>query len=513
MSKELKPPVAATTNGSKAPNFVPIKYPSSTNTTNDNSNQQTKIPDSKSKLKVVSLTIKSIDDVMKNGALLNQLNKFRLTDAGNAECFALLFKDSLRFCKSLKKWMKWDGVRWKIDTDGEAHRAAIFTARARKAAATYIPNEDTKKNAERWAKDSESLAKRNAMLNTAIHLSSIEVQINQFDQNPFLAGVKNGTLDLKTGEFRESKRKDYLSMQFNVSFDPLAKAPRWEQFLYEVFAEDKELIAWLQRAVGYSLTGDTSEQKIFLCYGNGANGKSVFLDVLSHLLGDYSGNCSFSTFDANKKNEATNDLAALKGKRLVTVIETDEDKRLAEARVKAVTGQDNVSARFLYGEFFSYKPSFKIWMAMNHKPLIRGTDKGIWRRILLIPFTQNFINKADPYLVSKLIEELPGILNWGLEGLKEWKEKRLGSTKAIEEASDNYKKESDLLQQWIDESLELEVQSITASSDAYQAFAEWCRGRGFPIWSINSFGRAMTEKGFERKSNGKNREYVGFRLV
>jgi putative DNA primase/helicase len=408
--------------------------------------------------------------------------------------------------------MKWDGFKWNLDTDGEAHRAAIFTARARKAAATYINNQDSKMNAERWAKDSESVAKRNAMLNTAMHLEVIETQIDKFDQNPLLAGVKNGTLDLEKEECRDSNRDDYITMQFNVAYDYHAKAPRWEQFLEEIFAGDKELISFIQRAIGYSITGDTSEQVIFLCYGNGANGKSVFLDLISRLVGKYGANCSFSTFDANKRNDQTNDLASLRGKRFVTVIETDEDKRLAEARVKSVTGQDLITCRFLYGEFFSYKPFFKIWMAMNHKPLIRGTDRGIWRRIKLIPFTQNFESKADPYLIQKLIEELPGILNWSLEGLKEWKLKRLGSAKAIEEASENYRKECDLIQQWLDECTNQETDAKTGCFEAYNSFTEWCTHRSYPKWSSNSFGRAMTEKGFDRKSNGKNREYVGFTL-
>jgi putative DNA primase/helicase len=513
MNKELKPPVVPATNGSEIKSTTNKKEVTPmSNTTNKNGNQQPNSQTNSKKLELTPPIIKPLEGIFKDAALLKQLNRIPLTDAGNGECFAYLYKDFLRYCKSNKRWFTWDGFRWKVDTDGEANRAAIFTARARKAAATYIYNQDLKTKSERWAKDSESTGKRNAMLNTAIHLKSIEIQIDEFDRNPFLAGLKNGTLDLETGEFRESKREDYISMQFNVAYDQNAKAPRWEQFLEEVFAGDKELISWIHRAVGYLLTGNTSEQKIFLCFGKGANGKSVFLDVLTHLLGDYAGNCSFSTFDANKKNEATNDLAALKGKRLVTVIETNEDKRLDEARVKVVTGQDNVTARFLYGEFFSYKPSFKIFMAMNHKPLIRGMDEGIWRRIKLIPFTQNFIDKADPYLVSKLINELPGILNWAIQGLIEWKQKRLGSAKVIDEASDSYRKESDLLQQWIDETLTFNPDSKLSCQSAYESFLMWCIERSYPRWSVSSFGRAMTEKGFERKSDGKARHYIGISL-
>ena len=230
MTKELKPPVALTTNGSQTNNpLTEMNKTTMTNTTNSGSNQQTNIQGANNQIKLVNPIVITFNEVF-NAALVKQINKFPLTDAGNAECFGLLYKDSLRFCKSIKKWMKWDGFRWKTDTDGEAHRAAIYTVRARKAAATYIGNQDLKMKSEKWAIDSESVAKRNALLATAMHLEDIEIQIDKFDQNPFLAGVKNGTLDLDSGEFREANREDYISMQFNVAYAPLAKAPRWEQF-------------------------------------------------------------------------------------------------------------------------------------------------------------------------------------------------------------------------------------------------------------------------------------------
>jgi putative DNA primase/helicase len=435
------------------------------------------------------------------------------TDAGNAERFIRLFKDLLRYCKSRKKWLTWDVNIWKIDEGGVADRAAIITARATYLAAASIQNKTVRGELEKWAISSESKARRSAMLNTAMNLKPIETVIDDYDRNQYLAAVKNGTLDLATGEFRESRREDYISMKFNVEYDLLATAPRWETFLKEIFAGDEELISWIQRAVGYSLTGDTSEQVMFMLYGGGANGKSVFLEIISYLIGDYSANTPFSTFEASKRNEASNDLAALKGKRLVTAIETNEDRRLDEARVKSVTGQDALTARFLFQEFFTYRPSFKIWMAVNHKPLVKGTDRGIWRRIRLVPFTQNFEGqKADRALTSKLKAELPGILNWALEGLRQWRQDGLGNAKAVEGASKEYQKESDLVQQWLDECVTLDANEKTPCAHAYISFKEWAKNRGYPIFSSNSFARNMTEKGFERKSTGKQRLYVGLKL-
>jgi putative DNA primase/helicase len=450
---------------------------------------------------------------LKDKELVRWLVNRAQTDAGNAERFVRLFKDTLRYCKSRKKWLTWDGNTWTIDEGGVADRAAIITARATYCAAASVNNKTVRSNLETWANSSESKARRNAMLNTAMNLKPIETAIDDYDRNQWLAAVENGTLDLATGEFRESRREDYLSMQFNVEYDSSATAPRWETFLREVFAGDEELISWVQRAVGYSLTGDTREQVMFMLFGGGANGKSVFLEIISYLLGDYSANTPFSTFEASKRNEASNDLAALKGKRLVTAIETNEDRRLDEARVKSVTGQDEITARFLFQEFFTFKPAFKIWMAVNHKPIVKGTDRGIWRRIRLVPFTQNFEGqKADRGLTSKLKAELPGILNWALEGLRQWREQGLGFAKAVEGASKEYQKESDLVQQWMEECVTLAADAKTPCADAYASFKEWAKERSYPSFSMNSFARNMTEKGFERKSNGKQRVYVGLKL-
>ena len=370
--------------------------------------------------------------------VLGHLVDANQTDAGNAECLALVYGNELRYCHTRNKWLHWDRTRWMIDTDGKAQRAALDVARIRQAAALRIDDMERKRKAMSWGFTSESNAKRLAMLQTAAILEQFATTVDQYDRDPLLATVMNGTLDLHNGTSRPSHRDDYLTMQLGTIHTPDACCPRWLQFLDEVFGGDKELIAYIQRAVGYSLTGATSEQKLFLLHGAGANGKSVFLEVLSLLLADYAANTSFDTFDAGRRNEATNDLAALKGKRLVTVIETDEDRRLAEARVKAVTGQDTITCRFLYGEFFSYRPQFKIWLAMNHKPIIRGTDRGIWRRIQLVPFTQNFEGRADTHLRDKLQAELPGILNWALTGLQVWLAHGVGTAAAVARATDEY---------------------------------------------------------------------------
>ncbi len=436
------------------------------------------------------------------------------TDAGNAECMEAVYSQELRYCHDRRKWLAWDGNRWKIDGDGSAERAALDVVRARRQAAAAISNTEESSKAFRWAISSESEAKRNAMLSTARILKGFATRVELYDRNPMLAGVPNGVVNLADGTHRPADRDDYLTSLLGATYDPNATCIRWLQFLAEVFNNDAELIAFIQRAIGYTLTGDTREQTMFLCFGHGANGKSVFLDVLTHLLGDYAASASFDTFDAGRRSEATNDLAALKGKRLVTVIETEEDRRLAEARVKAVTGQDKISCRFLYGEFFEYTPQFKLWFAMNHKPVIQGTDNGIWRRVQLIPFTQSFQAHPDKTLATKLLAELPGILNWALAGLRDWQANGLGTAQAIIDATDEYRRESDLVSQWLEECTERDIDGQMPTSLAITSYMAWCKHNGYRAPSDRVLGRRLRELGYEsRKGTGGKRYYLGLVLL
>jgi putative DNA primase/helicase len=230
-------------------------------------------------------------------------------------------------------------------------------------------------------------------------------------------------------------------------------------------------------------------------------------------MGDYSANTSFDTFDAGRRSDATNDLAALKGRRLVTVIESEEDRRLAEARVKSVTGGDLVTARFLYGEFFSYRPEFKIWMAMNHKPRIKGTDRGIWRRIQLIPFTQNFEGREDRSLRETLRAELPGILNWALDGLRAWHAKGLAQCTTITNATQSYQAESDQVGRWMHEQTIAGRQYMAQASVAYANYVRWCVDNGEVPDSQSMWGRQLTERGFTRERRRGDWQLIGFGLL
>lgn len=453
------------------------------------------------------------DDTVPNPDDPDILLTAALSDTGNAECMEYLFGNDFRFDHTRRKWLAWKDVRWQIDADGDAERAALDTIRQRQTASLSMVDTDRRKKVLNFLITSENQAKQKGLLGQASILRKFATVIGRFDVALWVTGVPNGVLSLYTGKLHIADREDLITLNMGAPFVPGAECPRWRRFLSEVFAGDSELIRFVQRAIGYSLTGDTSEQKMFLCHGAGANGKSVFLEAISLLLGDYASGTPFATFDADRRNESTNDLAALKGKRFVTVIESDEDRRLAEARVKAVTGQDTVTCRFLYGEFFTYKPTFKLWMAMNHKPIIRGTDRGIWRRIVLIPFTQSFEGREDRELMDDLKSELPGILNWAIEGLQEWRNEGLGTARVIVEATEEYRKESDILGQWFADCCASSPTGRTPAAEAYTSFRDWCRSFGFREPTQTGFARGLIEKGYERVRDMKKRSYGGFILV
>lgn len=436
------------------------------------------------------------------------LNAHR-SDTGNAECLAHLYGDELRYCHTREKWLIWCDSRWCLDEDGAAHRAMSAVISARYRACEQIPDPDHRKKAVVWAIGCENNGKIEAGISVASKITAFATVIAAYDNNPLIAACIGATLDLRTVVHRVVRRDDFITMQLGASYNPEATCERWLQFLDEIFNGDNELIGYIQRAVGYCLTGDTREQKLFLLHGGGNNGKSVFLDVLTSLLGDYAGNASFETFDANKRSESTNDLAALRGKRFVTVIETEDGKRLAEARVKSVTGQDPITCRFLYGEFFTYRPGYKIWLAMNHLPAIRGTDKGIWRRIQLIPFNQDFTGREDKILSQTLHSELDGILQWALEGLRQWWQRGLDTPSIVTNATAKYRAESDQTGRWISDAM-VQVSSVSVTvALAYNCYKSWCEANGETAMSQSKLSRVLLEKGADQSIIRNQRTWIG----
>ena len=435
------------------------------------------------------------------------------TDAGNGERFRAVEGRQFAYCHAWGSWLHNDGVRWQRDGSGEALRAALRTLRSTAAEAEKIPDHDQSSELLKHALDSESSARLSAMLNLAAALLPVSTEV--LDRDPDLLNVANGTLDLRTGELRPHHAGDWLTRLAPVEFRPDAACPLWERFLHRVMGGNERLIAFLQRAVGYSLTGHTNEQILLLLYGVGANGKSTFLETLRAMLADYSAITDFNTFLKRDSDGARNDLARLVGTRCVSAVEAEAGKPLAEALVKQLTGGDTITARFLFKEFFDFKPQFKIWLAANHKPNIGGSDHGIWRRIRLVPFTVTIPEgERDPRLTAKLADELPGILAWAVRGCLDWREHGLGVPPEVREATASYREEMDVFGGFLDERC-VPAEGVTVQAkDLYAAYTSWCEANGERARTQKALSRGLRERGCESVKGSKGvRCWRGLRLL
>jgi putative DNA primase/helicase len=437
---------------------------------------------------------------------------FNLTDAGTAEEFMRRHGHVFRYVPVWKSWMTYDGARWARDEHGVLPRTLVKMLRAIVDEAQRYEDSDMRKAVITHAVRGEQASRIDAVTRLARNVAGYSVPHDVFDNAPLLLNVANGTLDLTTGLIQDHEPADHLTKACPVPWDLNANCPTWERFLLDVFAERIDVIDYVQRAVGYSLTGDTSEQCLQLMYGHGSNGKSTFLEVLQALFGDYGAQADFATFLENKSDGPRNDVARLAGARMVRSSEVGEGKRFNESLVKALTGSETIAARFLYSEAFEFRPTFKLWFAANHKPVIRGTDHAIWRRVRLLPFTVQFDGaRRDKGLKDKLLAELPGILTWAVAGCLLWQQKGLEPPADILAATDEYRKDSDVIGSFLDDCCDLAPTIEVSATDLYQAFKRWAKDNGEYELSQTAFGRRLDERGFSvRKSGVKYRQ--GLRL-
>lgn len=425
------------------------------------------------------------------------------TDIGNAERLIAMHGRDLHYVTAWRSWLVWNGKRWQRDEVCELERKAKRTVRAIWREARSEKNKERKKDLSRHAIISEGNSRINAMIERARAEPGVAVRYQEFDQQPFLFNVKNGTLDLSTGEIHPHDRDHLLTKYTDVEYVEGATSPLWLAFLDKIFGGDQLLIDYLQRAVGYSLTGDTREQCLHLMHGTGSNGKSTFLEVLQALLGDYGVQADFATFVEKKGDGPRNDVARLAGARMVRSSEIGEGKRLNESLVKSLTGQDTIAARYLYSEAFEFRPTFKLWLAANHKPVIRGTDHAIWRRVRLIPFTVTIRDdEKDETLKDRLLGELPGILQWAISGCESWLESGLNPPEVVTIATAAYKNESDILGSFLEECCELSPALEVSATELYTAYKRWAHENGEFELSQTAFGRRIEERGFDVRKNG-----------
>lgn len=452
----------------------------------------------------------------------------KLTELGNGERLARMFGKELRYVHAWKAWLRWEGTHWRRDQVGiEMAKAklvvyALFEDAARLAKLAASGDERVTGVAGAMAKFAVLSSKAGA-LRAAATLAQSEIPIaatpDVFDRDPWMLNVANGTIDLRTGELRPHEQEDMITMLAAVEFDPAALCPHWEEFLQRILP-DVEVRAFMQRFLGYSLTGDTSEQVVVFLYGGGANGKSTLLGVVQDILADYALQAPPSLLMAQERGGddlGRRQRATLVNKRLVLCQEIEAGRFLNEAQVKQLTGGDKITAARLYEAEFEFAATHKLVVATNHKPKVRGQDDGIWRRIRLIPFEVTIPEaERDPDLGAKLRTEAAGILAWCVRGCLDWQRDRLGIPPAVRAASADYRTDEDALAEFLETKTERDRRAFVSTKRLYSVYSDWCKANDEQPWAKKTFTSALVERHYKRDTktvDGKTAAcIVGLRL-
>jgi putative DNA primase/helicase len=448
-------------------------------------------------------------------APISKVDSFNRTDLGNAERMVKYHGDILHYCYECKRWLVWNDRVWEWDIGDKVTAIAKLTVRNIYREAGNEPDEKKRKQLAEHARQSESAHRINAMINLAESEPRIPVKLNELDANPWLFNCANGTIDLKTGQLLSPRREDLLTIIVPVEYQPDAQCPRWLTFLDRVIDGNVELQGYLQRAVGYSLTGNTKNQVLFFLYGLGNNGKSTFTTTIRKLMGGYGERVNPDLFMVRDKNTGgpKEGLANLKGKRYVLASELEEGKRLTVSLLKDMTGGETIKADRKYEHEIEYQPTHKLWLVSNHKPVITDTTLSIWRRVKLIPFTVTIPdNQIDPDLPSKLETELPGILGWAVRGCLDWQQHGLQEPHIVTSATATYRHEQDVLGDFIEDCCILEALASIPKVDLKGEYERWCENNNSDPVSQRTFRARLIEKGITDSRTGGKRYWRGIRL-
>jgi putative DNA primase/helicase len=452
---------------------------------------------------------------------------------GNARRLVRLHGQHIRYCWPWQKWLVWDGTRWAEDVTGEIFRLARDVPRQLFRDASSLAAKAAEETAEasrtklagaaqavlKWARASEGLNRLEALVSLARSEPGIPIRPEELDTDPWLLNCRNGTINLKTGQLREHRRENLIAKLAPVTYDSAARLEPWEQFLERVLP-NSDTRDFVQRASGYSLTGLTSEEKLFFPYGNTSTGKSTFLKGIAATLGDYATTADFGTFLQQERRSSgpSADIARLVGRRFVVSIEVDSGQRMAEALVKQLTGGDAVAARKLYQETFEFTPTFKLWLAANDQPKVRDDDNAMWRRILQIPFDQQIPEEErDPNVKATLTDPeiagpailaclVQGCLNWQLIGLK--------PPQAVLDATAEYRREMDPLKDFLSDCCIVRPDARVPKPDLRKAYENWAKDNGYkhPL-NPNAWGRRLAAKGFQEVRSHGVRYWQGVGLI
>lgn len=419
-----------------------------------------------------------------------------LTQVGNGERLVALFGH--RFCHVHEwGWLVWDGRCWERDTRGHMEALAKKTVVAILQAADRISDEETRKALRKWAKSSQSMKNLREMIAAARSEPGIDRHMDEFDTHDGLLNVRNGVVDLATGELAPHNPDLYFTTYSNVDYDPNALAPRWDQLvrdLSEGSPDPAERIGYMQRCAGYTLTGYVREQKLFFLYGNGSNGKTTFVEILAKLLGKLATPMGFDTFLNSRDNRFQNDMASLVGRRMTMATEAPEGRSFNEEALKSATGGDSLRAKLLYKDSFDMTVRFKLWLTGNNRPTIRGITLGTWRRFELVPCLRSVPeHKRVKDLKEKLLQELPGILAWCVRGAIAWHTLGLQTPADIRQAVEDYRKENDVVGRWIEEActLGLGKEYEMPAGQGLHAINDWLKKGHEPEMTAAMFGRRL----------------------
>ncbi len=435
--------------------------------------------------------------------------KYLYTDYENARRLVGMWQDDIRYCYTQRQWYIWNGKIWKRDEDGEIYQLAKKTIRAEYLKAAEIDEPEKKQEVLKKIISCENQSKLKAMVESAENEPEILIDYNVFDQHKDLVCVKNGVLNLRSGEILPFEKEYYITRQIDVVYNPMAKCPRFEAFLDEIMAGNENLKRFLQRYFGYSLTGHTSEQVFCLFYGTGANGKGTLVDTVMSILGDYAGTARRETIlETRSDNTNTADLADLKGKRFVVVDETKQGAVLDVGVVKQITGQNTIKCRFLYRDFFEYVPEFKLVVVTNHEPEVKGVDHAIWRRILKVPFDVQIPRERwDLKLREKLLAEKEGIFRWMVEGAVDWYLNGLDVPPEVRESTEEYRESSDILGDFVEMCLAQDKSSELPIKELYEIYTAWCVVRDEYRLSKRRFVQNLTDRGFKSRKGTANTSF------
>lgn len=452
-------------------------------------------PESSPATAVLPASVRRVETIIR-AAGVPEWGEFEFTDLGNAGRLAKVHGPDLRYVATWDKWMVWDGRRWRVDATLEVSRRAERTVWGIALEAQAAPGRHAFDECMAFLRRSQSAQSISAMVRLARSVAPVPVDHSEFDADTWSLNCVNGTVDLRTGELRQHRREDLCTTICPTVFDPTARCPAWERFLAGIFPADPddpdaggntELIGFVRRLLGYSLTGEVDAQVLPIFWGDGSNGKSTLLDTIQEVIGEDFVTPAPEGFLMEQFNDRhPTEIADLRGKRLVIASETEERRRLNEALVKKLTGGDKLKARFMRQDNFSFRPTHKIILLTNHKPRVRGTDHGIKRRLMLVPFAVRFWNPAknetgpdhlrrDDGLKKRLLAEAPGILAWLVRGCLEWQRDGLGEPPDVASATAEYLHDEDQVGQFIDARYGRTSDNWSVLlKDIWDDYVKWC---------------------------------------